>query len=194
MTGVQTCALPICTGKEVLQLYVAPPKGEVIRPIHELKGFEKVELAPGETKTVTFTLQKRAFAYYDMDLSDWRVESGTYTIELGESSRKILKTAQIAVTGTSKKLRKVTLDTTFGDLMQIPGAAEILQPLVQAYGVTSDDSGDSTALGESTAQMMEQMLRYMPLRGMVAFGGGKVNYADAQAVAEQINRLPALQD
>jgi len=182
------------TGKEVLQLYVAPPKGEVIRPIHELKGFEKVELAPGETKTVTFTLQKRAFAYYDMDLSDWRVESGTYTIELGESSRKILKTAQIAVTGTSKKLRKVTLDTTFGDLMQIPGAAEILQPLVQAYGVTSDDSGDSTALGESTAQMMEQMLRYMPLRGMVAFGGGKVNYADAQAVAEQINRLPALQD
>ena len=58
-------------GKEVVQLYVADKESTVIRPIKELKGFEKVELAPGETKTVTFTLDKRAFAFYSVKLQDW---------------------------------------------------------------------------------------------------------------------------
>ncbi len=62
-------------GKEVVHLYVMPPKGNVIRPVKELKGFEKIGLHPGETKTVTFTLGKRAFAYYDTDLHAWNVES-----------------------------------------------------------------------------------------------------------------------
>lgn len=175
-------------GKEVLQLYVAPPKGEVIRPVHELKGFEKVELAPGETKTVTFQLGKRAFAYYDMDMEDWRVEPGAYTIELGESSRTILQTAQVTVAGTRKPI-KVTLDTTVGDLGKIPGAKEILQPLEEAYGVMSSDSSEEDCLGESTAQMMESMLQNLPFRGMVAFGGDKITFEDVEAALDKIKGL-----
>ena len=174
------------TGKEVLQLYVAPPKGDVIRPVHELKGFEKVELAPGETKTVTFRLGKRAFSYYDMDLQDWRVEPGVYTLELGESSRNILQTVQVTAAGTPKKPAEITLDTTIGDVLQMPRGREIVRPLIEAYGMMSADSGDADCLGESTAQMMESMLRYMPLRGLVAFGNGKITDADAQKVVEQL--------
>ena len=50
-------------GKEVVQLYVGMPKSRTIRPDKELRGFEKIELEPGEEKTVSFTLSKRAFAY-----------------------------------------------------------------------------------------------------------------------------------
>lgn len=60
----------------MVQLYVADKESTVIRPVKELKGFEKVELAPGETKTVTFTLDKRAFAFYSVKLriGTWRRE------------------------------------------------------------------------------------------------------------------------
>ena len=54
-----------CTRKEVVQLYVRDEQSRVNRPVRELKGFEKVELAPGEETTVSFTLGKKAFAYYE---------------------------------------------------------------------------------------------------------------------------------
>ena len=76
-------------GKEIVQLYVADQESFVIRPKKELKGFEKIELAPGETKTVTFTLGKRAFAYWDIVLGDWHVESGEFDLLIGKSSHEI---------------------------------------------------------------------------------------------------------
>ena len=57
----------------------------MIRPEKELKGFEKVQLQPDEEKTVTFTLDKRAFAYYDVELKDWHVETGEFEILIGKS-------------------------------------------------------------------------------------------------------------
>lgn len=61
-------------GKEVVQLYVADKVSTVIRPSKELKEFAKVDLAPGETKTVTFTLGKRAFTYWNVELHAWHGE------------------------------------------------------------------------------------------------------------------------
>ena len=79
-----------CAGKELVQLYVAPPESTLVhRPIHELKGFEKVYLEPGETKRVRFALNSRAFAFFREDMNVWFVESGTYQLEIGQSSLKI---------------------------------------------------------------------------------------------------------
>ena len=86
--------------KEIVQLYVRAPKSEIFRPVHELRDFCKVELAPGEEKTVEFELSKRAFAYYNVNISDWHVISGTYTIELASSSRDIRLCADINVKST----------------------------------------------------------------------------------------------
>lgn len=74
-------------GRETVQLYVAPPRGDVIRPIEELKGFEKTDLEPGETRSVGFILDRRSFAYFSMEIDDWFVESGEYTLPAGSSSR-----------------------------------------------------------------------------------------------------------
>ena len=75
-------------GKEVVQLYVADKESTVIRPVKELRDFAKVELAPGETKTVSFTLDKRAFAYYSVRIHDWHVETGTsFSVRLSPWNR-----------------------------------------------------------------------------------------------------------
>lgn len=76
-------------GKEIVELYVAAQSGSIIRPVKELRGFEKVELKPGESKTVVFTLDKSAFAYWNTKLHDWHVETGVYKILIGKSSRDI---------------------------------------------------------------------------------------------------------
>ncbi|MDP3448828.1 MAG: glycoside hydrolase family 3 C-terminal domain-containing protein, partial [Eubacteriales bacterium] len=80
---------------EVVQLYVAHRSSVMFAPEQELKGFEKTELAPGETKTVTFTLARRDLCYYDVVAADWRVEGGAYEIRIAASSRDIRLSAQI---------------------------------------------------------------------------------------------------
>lgn len=86
-------------GKEVVQLYVEPPTEGIFRPVRELRAFAKVSLEPGERETVSMTLNRRAFAYYDVDFKDWRVDSGVYAIPIGASSRDIRLTRNVTVHG-----------------------------------------------------------------------------------------------
>ena len=76
-------------GKEVVQLYVRDSKSTVARPPKELKAFAKVELAPKQTKTVSFTLDREAFWYFDVTQNTWATEPGEFEILVGASSRDI---------------------------------------------------------------------------------------------------------
>jgi beta-glucosidase len=76
-------------GAEVAQLYLQPPPSRVDRPVKELKGFGRVMLQPGETKTVSFTLDKAAMSFYDPAIHDWVAEPGRFTVLVGASSRDI---------------------------------------------------------------------------------------------------------
>jgi len=69
----------------VVQLYVSHKNPTIFKAALELKGFEKVVLKPGESKSVSFTLGKRAFAYYNTEIADWHVESGEYELRIGAS-------------------------------------------------------------------------------------------------------------
>lgn len=84
-------------GKETVQLYVSHQKPIISRPIKELKDFVKIELAPGEQKQVSFSLDKRSFAYYNICLKDWHVEQGLYKILVGASSADIRLSADFTV-------------------------------------------------------------------------------------------------
>ena len=169
------------------QLYVSDPVCSVMRPVKELKGFEKIGLHPGETKTVTFTLGKRAFAYYDTDLHVWNVESGSYRIALGQSSRNILANQEVQVHSTTQKRPELTMDTMFGDIMTIPGAKEVMAEAMGAISVFDGMQGDS--LGEGTGDMMEAMMRYMPLRGLTHFGGGKLTFAEVEKLLGKVKEI-----
>ncbi|MCX5789095.1 MAG: glycoside hydrolase family 3 C-terminal domain-containing protein [Elusimicrobia bacterium] len=82
-------------GAEIAQLYVSQDAPPVDRPAQELKGFARVTLAPGETRKVSFRLNKDAFAYYDEKTHDWVVAPGRFTLRLGASSRDIRLTKAI---------------------------------------------------------------------------------------------------
>ena len=76
-------------GKTVIQLYVGMLKSSKMRAIHELRSFEKVELESGEEREITFTLTERDFSYWEERIHSWYIESGTYTISVGFSSRDL---------------------------------------------------------------------------------------------------------
>lgn len=84
-------------GKEVVQLYVHDAASSVFRPEQELKDFAKVALRPGETKDVTFTLDGRAFAFWDPAAGGWRIEPGEFEVRVGASSRDIRLTGLVRV-------------------------------------------------------------------------------------------------
>ena len=88
-------------GAEIVQLYVAKPDAKVFRPEQELKGFAKVSLAPGESKTVAIALDDKAFRYWNVKTNAWEVEGGSYQLRVGASSVDIRLTADITVKGTN---------------------------------------------------------------------------------------------
>ena len=87
-------------GAEVAQLYVAKPEHHVFRPEQELRGFAKVELAPGEARRVHIPLSDRAFSYYNVATSAWEIEAGAYELRVGASSEDIRLTGSIELAGT----------------------------------------------------------------------------------------------
>ena len=86
-------------GAEVVQVYVHDNESTVFRPAKELKGFEKVFLNPGEEKEVQMQLYWRAFAFYNTEIQDWTVESGTFDILVGASSADIRLKDSLRVDG-----------------------------------------------------------------------------------------------
>ena len=85
-------------GFETAQLYVGDPESTIFRPVKELKGFKKIWLEPGEEKAITITLNKRAFAFFNVKTNGWCVESGIFNIYVGASSADIRLTGSVNVT------------------------------------------------------------------------------------------------
>lgn len=80
-----------CSGAEVVQLYIGAPQDGLHRPLRELKGFRKVFLQPGESRTVTFSLTDRSFALWQ---DGWKVPGGTYTVCIGNLTASIQKSGE----------------------------------------------------------------------------------------------------
>ncbi|MEE3437290.1 MAG: glycoside hydrolase family 3 C-terminal domain-containing protein [Lachnospiraceae bacterium] len=156
-------------GKAVVQLYVRDVKSTVRRPVRELKDFAKVALEPGETRTVTFVLDKRAFAYYEPKVHDFFVESGEFSVEIGLSCRDIRLAKSVHVEGTEEISFTIDANTTIGQLMKHPkGAAFIRQMMGKSNGPS--DSEQAEAMGEGSEKIMQQMMFDMPLGSLVSYG------------------------
>ncbi len=99
-TGTVTASLNVTnTGKregaEVVEFYVHDPHPKIDKPVQELKGFTKVNLMPGETRAVSFTLAPRALSYCDVPGKQWKADTGDYEVEAGSSSRDIRQRATL---------------------------------------------------------------------------------------------------
>ena len=174
-------------GKEIVQLYVVNAQGEAIRPIRELKGFEKVALEPGEEKEVSFVLDKRSFAYYNTEAHDWVAETGAYGIAIGKNSRDIVLQAPVKVESTTIIQKTYTLNSTLGDIMKDPKGQAIVGQMMQAFqsSLGGDDAGqEESAMG---AEAMEASMNYFPLRGIGLMGAGAVSYEMLEQLLQALN-------
>ncbi len=156
-------------GKEIVQLYVSDRHSKVSRPLKELKGFVKVELLPGEKKTVTFALDKRSFAYYNDTLHDYYVESGDFTVMIGASSNDIRLASDIYVEGTKEIPLKVNMFTPIEDILDTKKGKEILKPMIDK-SLEGQGEGAGDAMGEGADEMMRNMIMEMPIGSVSNFG------------------------
>ncbi len=101
-----------CAGAEVAQLYVAKPEHEVFRPEQELRGFARVKLAPGESRTVEIALNERAFSYFNVATGRWEVEGGTYELRVGASSEDVRLVGRVTLAGTGAPDPYADVDVT----------------------------------------------------------------------------------
>ena len=171
-------------GKEVVQLYIRDLTGSAIRPEKELKGFEKVFLEPGETKTVTMELNKRSFAWYNTELHDWSAASGDYEILVGASSRDIRLTETLHLNSSQRLPMHVHMNTTLGDLLRNPETAEAAKKLIQKY--LSGEAGSEAASEAVSEEMTMAMTDSMPLRALMGFAG--VSRKELDSVIEKLNK------
>ena len=172
-------------GKETVQLYVKNSPGDVPRPTRELRGFVKVELQPGEEKEVSFTLAKRAFAYYEEKIHDFFVPSGVYGIKIGASSRDIRLSAEVSVSGTTELPYVYSLTSTVGSLMKTAKGRALFERMMAAGQGRHQEMESADTLGEGGAEMARRMMFEMPLGALSTFGG--VSMAELQGMVAMLN-------
>lgn len=166
-------------GKEIVQLYVRDKESSVSRPEKELKGFEKLELKPGEEKAISFSLDKRSFAYYSTELCDWHVETGEFEIIIGGSSRDIQLKETVKVNSTADLKKKFHRNSTLGDMMVNPAGIQILKQMIE--GVFEEDVEKDN--------MMAAFIKYLPVHALSSFSRGKFTDEMMEGYLEQLNNI-----
>lgn len=162
------------SGKETVQLYICDCTGRVQRPVRELKGFAKVSLAPGETKTVTMTLDARSFSYYSVELHDWYAHSGEYVISVAASSRDIRLEQTISYQTQRALPIHITPNTTVGDLLDNAKTREagvrLRNRMIRFFSPASPDSQEEVSGNDMGDEMAVSVTHSMPLRAGINFG------------------------
>ncbi|MBB3083827.1 glycoside hydrolase family 3 C-terminal domain-containing protein [Geodermatophilus sabuli] len=183
-TGEDTARLSVTVantgdraGKHVVQVYVATSAGPVRRPARELRAFTPVVLEPGERRTVTVDLDRRAFAYWDVREGGWVVPPGSYTVQIGASAVDVVASATVTLVGDDL-LPALTLDSSVEDWLGHP----VVGPdLLEGFaGWLPDLPPPTTAEGLG----MLRMVGSMPMRRFVADMGASVP-------ADELDRMVA---
>lgn len=131
-------------GKEVVQVYVHDHLSELARPPKELKGFVKVELQPGETKTLSVDLDFRAFTYYHPAHKQWITENGEFDILIGASSNDIRFVQTVTLLSTLNSPFTLNMESTLRDWLKDPRTKDALNSFIEQLPdqVQADFYGD----------------------------------------------------
>ncbi|WP_132311908.1 glycoside hydrolase family 3 C-terminal domain-containing protein [Paenibacillus sp. BK033] len=178
--SVKVTNIGLRAGMEVVQLYVRDKESTVIRPDKELKGFDKIRLEPGESKIVSFELDKRSFAYYDSELHDWIVETGEFELLIGRSSQDIILSETVTVQSTTVRRMVYHRNSTLSEISQSSSGQKFVNQLIANLPF-------SAGLADEHAAMLRAFMEHMPLRGLLSFSGGKFTEAGLQAILTQLN-------
>jgi beta-glucosidase len=157
-------------GRHVVQLYVATTAGPVRRPARELRAFTKVSLAAGESRTVRFDLDRRAFAYWDVREGAWVVAPGEYTVQIGRSAADVVAEQSVRLAGDDV-VPELTLGSSVAEWFDHPVVgAQLLE------GFLATVPADAA---EMHAGML-QMIGSMPMRRFAADFGAAIPAAELE--------------
>ncbi|EGB91524.1 glycoside hydrolase family 3 C-terminal domain-containing protein [Clostridium sp. D5] len=169
-------------GAEVVQIYVRKQGTEIPRPEKELKGFQKVHLAPGEKKKLTFTLPREAFRYYDTDLRKWQVEPGEYEIQAASSSRDIHLRSRITLEGDKRPETIYDKNSTLAEISKNPEGKATLEKWMthcarQGYPIFTEEP-----------EFIQNAYETTPLRWLIMLSGGCFTEEMMQDILKKSNR------
>jgi beta-glucosidase len=152
-------------GKEIVQVYVHDHDASLVRPEKELKGFAKVALEPGETKTVSIPLDFRAFAYYHPAYKQWITEDGAFDLLIAASAAEIRYRVTVTLASTLSLPSILDRESTLREWMADPRGAALLEPYItqireEGHRMYSGGGDDESRYG---AEGVLEMLDAMPL-------------------------------
>lgn len=157
-------------GKEVVQVYIHDHKSRLVRPPKELKGFVKVELKPGESKTVILALDFRAFAYYHPGYKQWITEDGQFDILIGASSNDIRCSQTVSLQSTQVLPGLFNRDSTLRDWLDDPVGRRVIEPLVrQIVAQKQTTSNEVHSEDPRVALEAAEFFMELPLRDYLHF-------------------------
>ena len=204
-------------GCEVAQVYISAPENNVFKPQKELKSFIKVFLEPGETKTVILKLNKRSFSFYNADTKQYEIESGVYTIYIGNSSRNLLLSKTMEINSINYYQKRIDnyfnfkeINISDNEFQQLLGRK--LKPInikaSKPYHLNNNlsDLLDNNIAKEfynkllsglndmfkddktDTKKMFESMMLETPLRSLHTMSGGIITREDVENLINTLNK------
>ncbi|TXR56083.1 glycoside hydrolase family 3 C-terminal domain-containing protein [Quadrisphaera setariae] len=159
---------------EVVQVYVSDPQAEVARPDSELKAFARVELEPGQSRTVSFELDARALSYWSPVQRRWVVEGGAFEVRVGSSSRDVRLRETVHVTGEDLT-PPVAVEAEISTWLEHPVAGPALREVLAREG--------GGFLGMLEDPTHGEMFRAIPLVRMSRFPGFPASEAELAEIA-----------
>jgi beta-glucosidase len=166
-------------GKEVVQLYVRDPEASVARPVRELKAFAKVDLDPGETTVVEFTLAARDLSWWSTSRGDWVLEGGEFELAVGASSRDLRRTTTVDIAAPPLPVRLDGM-STLEEWLADPSGSALLH---KAVG-TDEDGRPKGILGD---EELLPVIGNFPISTLAAFPGLGFTHDLVQSLVEQVS-------
>ncbi|HND48346.1 MAG TPA: glycoside hydrolase family 3 C-terminal domain-containing protein, partial [Anaerolineales bacterium] len=191
-------------GKETVQVYVHDQKSDLMRPVKELKGFAKVDLQPGETKTVSIHLDFRAFAYYHPEHKQWITEDGDFDILIGSSSADIRSHLTTTLQSTLDLPCALDIESTMREWMadrrgrQVLGSLyEQIESQVRRLFAGEDRYGNTKAeeqVAEQTVMGMDimDMMVDMPVVSVLMFQQSSLTMPAEEMVAGLLRQVHSM--
>lgn len=183
-------------GKEIVQLYIREKNASVIRPEKELRSFAKIDLKPGEEKTVSFNLSKRDFAFYDTELKDWRVNSGKFDVLVGSSSRNILLEQTVEVKNSKSFIKPLTRNSMLKEFQNNPNCKDAYAQLLLSFGFDINAPKPENLTPEQAAEQKKGQMAFLaflndlPVNKLSAFTQGKFNEQMLEGFLAKCNSKP----
>jgi len=152
------------TGKEIVQVYVHDHEAALDRPYKELKGFAKLDLHPGETRTISIPLDFRAFAYYHPKYKQWITENGQFDILIGASSADIRQTLTVTLESTLGLPCILDKESTLSEWLRDPRGRQVIEPLQETF-----QNGINQLYGSGNRAMIDvtEMMKNNPLYSLL---------------------------